>query len=86
MARRSYKELVAQMKTKKVIDEKQIRDIPDAMAPASLLTVKPPKWEYRSLLLSRTADLSSYGREGWELVSVIPQPADQAMFYFRRQT
>lgn len=85
MARRSGKELVEKMKIKKAIDEKQIRDTPDPMVPTSLLAAEPPKWEYKSILLNRTADLAPYGSEGWELVSVIPQPADQAIFYFRRQ-
>jgi hypothetical protein len=65
--------------------EKEFRDIPDGMAPRGLSACEPPRWEYRSLLLPRLADLSQHGAEGWELVSVIAQPADQAAYYFRRK-
>jgi hypothetical protein len=63
---------------------RQYRDNPDAMAPASLRDDISARWEYKSVLLNRNAELSGYGAEGWQLVSVIPQAADQAMFYFRR--
>ncbi len=69
----------------RAIDEQLVRENPDPMAPATLLISEPPKWEYKSVLLHREADLAGYGSEGWELVSVIPQAADQAVFYFRRQ-
>ncbi len=57
------------------------------MAPASadLLPVNGrPRWEYRNVHGPRLLDLSKFGEDGWELVSVIPQPGDQAVFYFRR--
>lgn len=69
---------------KRQIDRKMIRENPDQMTPGTLLESAPAKWEYKSLLLSRTADLNRMGLEGWELISVIPQPGDQAVFYFRR--
>lgn len=43
------------------------------------------RWEYRSTLLDRDADLSQFGSEGWECYSVVAAPADQATFYFRRR-
>lgn len=44
-----------------------------------------PAWEYRSEYLNRSADLSRFGAEGWELVSVAPAGGDMAMFYFKRR-
>ncbi len=42
------------------------------------------RWEYRSSLMDRAADLSQFGAEGWECYAVVPAPADMAVFYFRR--
>ncbi len=75
---------MSRMKSTRHVDDKMVRENPDAMAPASILSCKPPQWEYKSVLLSRGDDINGYGADRWELVSVIPQPADQAMFYFRR--
>ncbi len=58
--------------------------INDPMIPATLEVAAPPRWEYRSVLLPREADINPYGAEGWELVSVTAQPGDQAVYYFRR--
>ena len=46
---------------------------------------KQPQWEYRSRLMERDCDLSQWAAEGWELVSVVGQPADQCMYYFKRR-
>ena len=73
------------MRLKGAVDNKQIRDIPDPMAPASLLAAEEPKWEYRSTLLPRGASLNPLGSEGWELVGAVPYPGDQVMFYFKRR-
>jgi len=70
------------MRDKKTIDPGMVRQMPDAMTPKS---ENLPAWEYRSELGPRLLDISSFGAQGWELVSVIPQPADQAVFYFRRK-
>jgi hypothetical protein len=48
--------------------------------------LSPPRYEYKSTLLSRDADLNQFGAEGWELVSAVAQAADRMMFYFRRIT
>jgi hypothetical protein len=42
------------------------------------------QWEYCSALLPRAADLSQFGRDGWECYAVIDAAADDAIFYFRR--
>ena len=42
------------------------------------------RWEYRSELMDRDADLAQFGVEGWECFAVIAAAADMAMFYFRR--
>jgi hypothetical protein len=73
------------MKSKSSIDRQMIRDNPDAMAPGTLLVAESPKWEYKSVLLPRGADLSPYGVDGWELRSTAAQGLDQVMFYFIRQ-
>ena len=66
------------------IDRGMTAASPDPMIPATLEAIAPPRWEYKSVLLARQADINSYGAAGWELISVIPQPGDNAMFYFRR--
>ena len=43
------------------------------------------RFEYRTILMSRTAELDQFGEEGWELVEVIQSPADEAVFYFKRR-
>ena len=45
----------------------------------------PYRWEYRSKLMERDAELDQYGSDGWECYSVVAAPCDQAMFYFRRR-
>ena len=60
-------------------------NIKDKSGPAS----KPagPRWEYRSKTMEVNADLTQYGDDGWELVSVSPLPHDpsQAVFHFKRR-
>jgi len=74
----------------KTKQSRQFRGIPDAMTPKSqegqgvLVELEHPKWAYKSALLPRQSDLTPYGAEGWELVTVVAQAADLAMFYFRR--
>lgn len=67
------------MKEKKV-DERMVRE-----APGTLLTSEDPKWEYRTVITARDADLNGYGAEGWELVSALPQPGDRVAYYFKRR-
>lgn len=43
------------------------------------------QWEYRTAIMDRDADLTQFGSEGWELVSVAPLPGDDAIFYFKRR-
>lgn len=45
------------------------------------------QWEYRSGVMELGADLSQYGVEGWELVSVTPVPHDpgSAAYHFKRK-
>jgi hypothetical protein len=45
----------------------------------------PPRWEYRSRLMDREADLSQWGADNWECYAVTAAGADQAVFYFRRR-
>jgi hypothetical protein len=71
------------MRAKANVDSRMVCESPDAMTPSSLVAGLP-KWEYQSVLGPRLLDLSKFGEQGWELTSVIPQPADQAIFYFRR--
>ncbi len=68
------------MREKKSIDDKMVREIP-----GQPLRAEEPRWEYRTVLASRGVDLNQYGAEGWELVSAIPQPADQVAYYFKRR-
>lgn len=42
-------------------------------------------WEYRHEYLGRLADLSAYGKDGWECYAVIPTAGDMAIFYFKRR-
>lgn len=46
---------------------------------------RPYQWEYRSATMERDADLSQFGAEGWELVSVAAHPGDMAQFWFKRR-
>ncbi len=75
------------MKFRKSVDEKMVRDVPNALraVPGTLPRTEETNWEYKTILASRSADLNVYGRAGWELVSAIPQPADQAAYYFKRR-
>ena len=63
-----------------MVDERMVRGIPGALLQAGDL-----KWEYRTVVASRNADLNQYGEQGWELVSAVPQPGDQAAYYFKRR-
>ncbi len=69
------------MRSYRATDQKIVREIPDIQAQAS----PGVRWEYKSILLPRAWNLNPFGAEGWELVSVIAQPGDQAVFYFRRK-
>lgn len=62
-----------------------LRENPDPLMPGSLLVAEEPKWEYRSVLLPRSASLNPLGSEGWELVDTVSYPGDQVMFYFKRR-
>lgn len=50
----------------------------------------PPTWEYKRLTRPTDtpevdeADLNALGREGWELVGVVPGPTS-THFYFKRE-
>ena len=72
--------MAAAMKDRKAVDERMVREIPGTLPRAD-----GPKWEYRTVLASRDADLNRYGEQGWELVSAIPQPADQVAYCFKRR-
>lgn len=78
------------MKTTAAPDRKAFGTNPDPMTPRSAWEWSssdpaPARWEYKSVLLDRDADLTPWGKDGWELVAVIQQALDQAMFYFRRR-
>jgi hypothetical protein len=74
------------MKNKAVVDSKMVREEnPDPMEPRSLQLGNRPRYEYKSVVLARTADLSPYGDEGWELRSTEPAPADQTVYHFIRR-
>lgn len=59
-------------------------DVDAGMVVSGPLTAVTPSYEYKSVILPRLADLNSYGKQGWELVSVTAQPGDNAIYYFRR--
>lgn len=44
------------------------------------------RWEHRSAKMDSDADMSQFSGEGWELVSVVPTPADPGTVtaYFKR--
>jgi hypothetical protein len=46
-----------------------------------------PQWEYRHTTADLDADLTQFGQDGWELVSVVPIPHDptQAIYHFKRR-
>lgn len=46
---------------------------------------RPFQWEYRTAIMDREADLSQFGAEGWELVSVTPDAGDRATYYFKKR-
>ena len=58
---------------------------PMTPVPGTLLQLEEPTFEYRSVVLMDTADLNPYGADGWELMSTISRPGDQAVFHFRRK-
>ncbi len=62
------------------VDDRTVRE-----HPGTLLCAEEPKWEYRTVIGPRDADLNALGAEGWELVSAIPQPGDRAAYYFKRR-
>lgn len=73
------------MKDRRSIDSKMVRSNPDPMAPiGSELEIATVAYEYLAVEGPRLVDIASYGAQGWELTSVIPQPADRAVFYFKR--
>lgn len=41
-------------------------------------------WEYKTYINANTVDLSKFGNEGWELVTVV-QANSYKMFYFKRE-
>lgn len=41
-------------------------------------------WEYKTCMNANTVDLSKFGNEGWELVTVV-QANSYKMFYFKRE-
>lgn len=45
------------------------------------------QWEYRTATMDLDADLTQYGAEGWELVSVVPVAHDPmtAVYHFKRR-
>lgn len=47
----------------------------------------PAQWEYKSRRMDLDADLTQYGQDGWELVSVAPLPHDPSMaaYHFKRR-
>ncbi len=59
---------------------------PDPLAPigGQILRVEPPSWEYLTRILAEQADISSYGADGWELVSVTSHGFNEATYYFKR--
>jgi hypothetical protein len=57
----------------------------DMKMPPTQRTDNRLRWEYRTELMHRNAELDQFGEEGWELVSVLQSPADEAVFYFKRK-
>jgi len=50
-----------------------------------LFEAKPKiQWEYKMLDMENKEDLNEYGKEGWELVSVVAEQGAW-MFFFKRQ-
>ncbi len=48
----------------------------------------PPCWEYQTVRMVPNADLAPYGRDGWELVTVVVpalDPGGRPHFYFKRR-
>ena len=41
-------------------------------------------WEYKTFINANAVDLSKFGNEGWELVTVV-QASSYKMFYFKRE-
>lgn len=56
------------------------------MRHAQLEKKTPPHWEYKNARMDADADMTQYGGEGWELVSVVPCAGDPStvMAYFKR--
>ncbi len=59
---------------------------PDPLAPIAgqILRVEPATWEYMTRTLAEHADISQYGADGWELVSVTSHGFNEATYYFKR--
>lgn len=57
---------------------------PDSMAPWSIERSAPAKWEFLTQVNAAEADISRYGDEGWELVSVRDHGFNESIYYFKR--
>ncbi len=55
--------------------------------PAYISEPRRVQWDYRSPVMSVKADITQYGSEGWELVTVavLPHSPDMAIFHFKRR-
>lgn len=56
--------------------------------PNALIEFVPPRWEYlASVGTETTMDFGKLGVEGWELVAVVPKPADPGLLvaFFKRK-
>jgi hypothetical protein len=76
----SRRELV---ETMKINDRTAIIERPQIHIPSPVRE----QWEHRSQRMEIDADLSQFGSEGWQLVSVaiLPHDPSMAMYYFRRR-
>lgn len=53
--------------------------------PAAAVSPKPwPAWEHRQMTVADDFDVASV-RDGWELVSVLPEPGMRRVLYFKRR-
>lgn len=54
--------------------------------PSGMGTVIGKRWEYKVQRMDADADLSQFGGEGWELVSIVPNQMDPSTVtaYFKR--
>ncbi len=72
--------MASAMRDRKSVDDRMVRETP-GMPHAN----DGKQWEFKTVTGSRSMDLNLYGADGWELVSVIAQPGDQAAYYFTRR-